>query len=285
MDAATISPATPAPPPVGKWGSDQMIGTSTPTATAAKSRFRIARERKDLTQQQLADRCELSLKTIKRYDAGGRPRSIEMAQRLAEVLDHPLDWLWPPDDHLNVRVARAKDPPSSPAEASTIPDPHEVLATLDQTRAHARQPRARWLAAAIVAVAVVATAVAVAATGDKRPPEPQTSAGPRGAIAPTLGIAAPPLLAAHAVDTANRHQASERRPKHASGRHHASLSRKRVARSSGNASTAASSRSAQSTSTASQRLAPRTTTTATTAASSPPAKRQPATTSCEFPPC
>ena len=42
---------------------------------------------------------------------GGRPRSIEMAQRLAGVLDHPLDWLWPPGDDLNVRVARAKDPP------------------------------------------------------------------------------------------------------------------------------------------------------------------------------
>lgn len=262
-----------------------MIGTSTPSVTAAKSRFRIARERKDLTQQQLADRCELSLKTIKRYDAGGRPRSIEMAQRLAEVLEHPLDWLWPPDDHLNVRVARAKDHAPAGEEASTIPDPHDVLATLHQTRPRARQPRARWLAAAIVAVAVVTTAVVVAATGSKRPMAPHTSAGPRSGIAPTLGIAAPPVMAAHAIDTANTHRASKRRPKHASRRHRASSSGKRVMRSSGGASTAGSPRSTQSTSTAPQRVAPRTTTNATSAASSPSTKRQPATTSCEFPPC
>jgi transcriptional regulator with XRE-family HTH domain len=285
MDAATISPTTYARSPVGKRGSDQMIGTSTPSVTAAKSRFRIARERKDLTQQQVADRCELSLKTIKRYDAGGRPRSIEMAQRLAEVLEHPLDWLWPPDEHLNVRVARAKDPTPSPTEAATIPDPREVLATLHQTRPRSREPRARWLAAAIVAVAVVTTAVVVAATGGKRPTVPQTSSGPRSGIAPTLGIAAPPVMAAHAVETANTHRASKRHPKQPSRHDGASSSGKHVGRPSGGASTAGSLRSAQSTSTSPQRVAPRTATNATSAASSPPTNRQPAATSCEFPPC
>src|SRR5512133_2235586 len=141
MPGATISPTAPAAPADWQWGPDQMIGTSTPSGMAGKSRFRMARERRELTQQQVADRCELSLKTIKRYDAGGRPRSIEIAQRLAEVLDQPLHWLWPPDDHLQVRVARAKDHASAGDEASTIPDPHEVLATLHQTRPRARQPR------------------------------------------------------------------------------------------------------------------------------------------------
>src|SRR5215211_7917343 len=124
MTAATISPTTPAG---GQRGPDHMIATSTPSGTAGKSRFRIARERRELTQQQVADRCELSLKTIKRYDAGGRPRSIEIAQRLAEVLEHPLEWLWPPEANLNVRVARANYPVPLPPALASIPDPHDVL--------------------------------------------------------------------------------------------------------------------------------------------------------------
>ena len=123
MAAATISPTTLAPPAGRHWGPDQMIGTSTPSGEAGKSRFRMARERRELTQQQVADRCELSLKTIKRYDAGGRPRSIEIAQRLAEVLDQPLHWLWPPDDHLQVRVARANHPDAAPSAPPRPPTP------------------------------------------------------------------------------------------------------------------------------------------------------------------
>ena len=59
---------------------------------------------------------------------GTKPRMILCALLASPgdvvSMDRLIDWLWPPDDHLNVRVARAKDPPSSPAEASTIPDPH-----------------------------------------------------------------------------------------------------------------------------------------------------------------
>src|SRR5262245_56270717 len=145
MPAASISP-TPARLSDGHWGPAQPIATvsSTPHATAGKSRFRIARERRSLTQQQLADYCEIPLRSIKRYDAGGRVRDIEIAQRLAEVLDQPLHWLWPPDNHPYVQVARANHPDAAPAPPAT-PDPREVLATLHLTRAGVRR-HARWLA-------------------------------------------------------------------------------------------------------------------------------------------
>jgi transcriptional regulator with XRE-family HTH domain len=239
-----------------------MIATRSPSVTEGKSRFRIARERRDLTQQQLADRCELSLKTIKRYDAGGRPRSIEIAQLLAEVLDHPLDWLWPPEDHLNVRVARANHPAPPPPDPSAIPDPHEVLATLHQTRPRARQRRPRWLASAIAlaTVAAITTAVVLATTGHQRPVARQTSAGSRGDIAPTLTAPPPRVLATRTADTkTNNHRASKRRPRQrshrASRRHHASSPQKRVVQSSAGSSLAVSPRPAQPAST----LAPATT--------------------------
>jgi transcriptional regulator with XRE-family HTH domain len=281
MRVATISPRTPAPPPDGQWGADQMIAPSTPSVTAGKSRFRVARERCDLTQQELADRCELSLKTIKRYDAGGRPRSIEIAQLLAEVLDHPLDWLWPPDDHLNVRVARANHPAPAPPAPASIPDPHEVLATLRQTRPRARQRHARWLAPAIAlaTVAAVATIVVLATTGHQRPAETQTRAASRGDIARTLTLAPPSLLAARAVETkTSSHRASTRRPKQrshrASSHHHP---QKRAVGSGGGSSPAVAARSEQPTSTAQQPVVPSATTNAIRTVSSPAATRQAST--------
>src|SRR5512132_2823136 len=172
MAAATISLTTPAPPPDAEWGPDQMIATSHPSDTEGKSRFRIARERRNLTQQQLADYCEIPVRSIKRYDAGGRVRDIEIAQRLAEVLDQPLHWLWPPENHPYVQVARANHPDAPPAPPPPPPpppgpDPHEVLATLHRTRPHARRRRARWLAPAIAlaTAAVAAAAVVLATTG------------------------------------------------------------------------------------------------------------------------
>jgi transcriptional regulator with XRE-family HTH domain len=281
MPGATISPSTPAPPPDGQPGPDQMIAPNTPSGTTVKSRFRVARERRDLTQQQLAARCELSLKTIKRYDAGGRPRSIEIAQLLAEVLDHPLDWLWPPDDHLNVRVARANHPAPPPPDPSAIPDPHDVLATLHQTRPRARQRRARWLASAIAlaSVAAITTAVVLATTGHERPVARQTGTGSRGDIAPALTAAPPPALAARALETkTNNHPTSQRRPKQrshrASSHHHP---QKRVVGSGGGSSPAVAPRSEQPTSTAQQPVAPSATTNATRTVSSPAATRQAST--------
>jgi transcriptional regulator with XRE-family HTH domain len=288
MAAATISPTTPAG---GQRGTDQMIASSTPSGTAGKSRFRIARERRELTQQQVADRCELSLKTIKRYDAGGRPRSIEIAQRLAEVLEQPLDWLWPPEANLNVRVARANYPaPPSPAPAS-IPDPHEVLATLHRTRRHGRRPRARLLAPAIalVVAAVVGAAVLLATTEHERPVATQSGARSRSGIAPTLGAAAPPLLAARAVERTSGQRASKRDPKErshrASSRRDRSSSQQRAGHPGSGSRSAATPRRAQPTSTAQQPVAPRATTNVTSTASSSATKRQPATADCEFPPC
>jgi transcriptional regulator with XRE-family HTH domain len=278
MAAATISPTTPAPPPDGQWGPDQMIATSHPSDTEGKSRFRIARERRGLTQQQLADYCEIPLRSIKRYDAGGRVRDIEIAQRLAEVLDQPLHWLWPPENHPYVHVARANHP-----VPPTTPDPHEVLATLHRTRPRARRRRARWLASVIAfaAAAVAATAVVLATTGHEQPAATPASAPAPGEIAPILKAAAPPLLAASALETqTNDHRTSKRRPKRrshrASKRHHASSSPKRVAHPSGGSSPAASPRVAQPASTTQQTSAPAATASAATPASSAPATRQPA---------
>jgi transcriptional regulator with XRE-family HTH domain len=283
MPAATISPTVPAAPAEWEWGPDQMIGTSTPSATAGKSRFRTARERRELTQQQVADRCELSLKTIKRYDGGGRPRNVEIAQRLAEVLDQPLEWLWPPEANLNVRVARANYPVAPPADPPTIPDPHAVLATLHRTRPRLRRP-GRWLVAviALATVAVAATAVVLATTGHKHPAAASTSAKPPVGIAPTLTAAPPPLLAASARDTKNDRPASKRQhnPRaHASKRHHRSTpSQKRTTRRSSGSSPAASTRVAQPVSTTQQAVASTATASAATPASSAPVKHQPGNT-------
>jgi transcriptional regulator with XRE-family HTH domain len=276
MPAASISPTTPAPPAGRHRGPDQMVATSTPSGTAGKSRFRLARERRGLTQQQVADRCELSLKTIKRYDAGGRPRSVEIAQRLAEVLEQPLEWLWPPEANLNVRVARANYPAPPPPGPASIPDPHDVLATLRQTRPRGRQRHARRLAPAITlaTVAAIITIVVLASTGHQGPTGTQTGADPRDDIAPALSSAPPPLLAAGTVETANDHRASKRRPKqrsHPATSHH--QSQKRVLRSGAGSSPAVAARSEQPTSTAQQPVAPTASSNAITRVASP----QPAT--------
>jgi transcriptional regulator with XRE-family HTH domain len=277
MAAATISPIALAPLAGRHWGRDQMIGTSTPSGEAGKSRFRMARERRELTQQQVADRCELSLKTIKRYDAGGRPRSIEIAQRLAEVLDQPLEWLWPPEANLNVRVARANYPVAWPADPPTIPNPHEVLATLHRTRPRLRR-RARWPAPmiALATAAVAATAVVLATTGDKHPATAPTSAKAPAGIAPTLAAAAPPLLAAQTTDD---HRAAKHSPKNRAraSRHHRRSARSQRPRthSNGGSSPATAPRVPQPASTTQQAAATTTTTSTATAASLTPVKRQP----------
>jgi transcriptional regulator with XRE-family HTH domain len=276
MPGATISPATPATPAEWEWGPDQMIGTSTPSGMAGKSRFRTARERRELTQQQVADRCELSLKTIKRYDAGGRPRNVEIAQRLAEVLDQPLEWLWPPEANLNVRVARANYPVAPPADPPSIPNPHEVLATLHRARPASRR-RARWLASviALATAAVAATAVVLATTGDKQPATTPTNAKTPGGIAPILAGAAPPLLAAQATDDHRAPKHTDKTPAHASRhRHRSAPSQQRTTHSSGGSSLAAAPRTAQAVSATQQPAATTATASAATAASSAPVKRQ-----------
>jgi transcriptional regulator with XRE-family HTH domain len=276
MPAASISPA-PARLSDGQWGQAQTIATvsSTPNVTAEKSRFRLARERRNLTQQQLADYCEIPLRSIKRYDAGGRVRDIEIAQRLAEVLDQPLHWLWPPDNHPYVQVARANHPDATPTALPASPDPREVLATL-RTRPR-RPPRARWLASvlAFVTAAGASTAVVLVTTGHGQPARPPTTAKNPHGTAPILTGAAPPLLA---VQTTNDHrrQSTPATPAHASRHHRTSRSQRRPTHSGDGSSPAASSGVAQPVSTGKQPVASTTTASATTAASSAHVKRPPA---------
>lgn len=277
MAAATISPSRPAASATGHWGPDQMTVTGTPNHTEGESRFRIAREKKGLTQQQCADYCGASLKSIKRYDAGRHPQRMATAQRLAEVLGKPPEWLWPPEDDLNVRVARANYPTPPLADPLSAPDPHEVLATLHPTRPGVRR-HARWLAPAIALAALAATAAVVLATTGHNPPAPPTNAGTSSEIAPVPTGAPPPLLAAR---TANAHRASKRPSKqrsshHPSKRRRTSASRKRVAHPSRPSTPVSSARAAQPPSTTQQPTATTATASAATPASSTPAKRQPA---------
>jgi transcriptional regulator with XRE-family HTH domain len=260
MAGATISPTTPAPAD-RQWGSAQTLATvsSTPNVTAEKSRFRIARERRKLTQQELADYCEIPLRSIKRYDAGGRVRDIEIAQRLAEVLDQPLHWLWPPDNHPYVQVARANHPDAMPTGFPATPDPREVFATLHLARPGVRR-HARWLAPAIAVVAAAAITVAVIlATTDYERPLPQTDTTPRSDITPVLGPAAPPVLTARTVAATNARSVTSHHPTQrshrASKRRRASASHAPVVNSSA-ISTATQRSSTSSTSPSTAKTAP-----------------------------
>src|SRR5512144_528200 len=115
------------------------------TTGAAGSRVRVARERKGLTQVELAERVGCHALTVKRWEHGThKPGTPELAQQLAAVLEQPLDWLFPPEDHAYVRDARTRHPGPAGETAPTIPDPRDVLATLHPAR---RPARPAWLAA------------------------------------------------------------------------------------------------------------------------------------------
>ena len=284
MAAATISPTRLAPPAERHWGPDQMIGTSTPSGEAGKSRFRVARERRELTQQQVADRCELSLKTIKRYDAGGRPRSIEIAQRLAEVLDQPLRLALatrrsPPGSRRTrqpprrgaIRPARDPRPPRGPRHPpldSTSPPAARPVAGVGDRSRHSRRGRHRRRAGdhGPQAARDAANQRRPRAAGSRRSSRPprrrcwprarrndQTTTGLRNATATSAHTRPGATTAAPRRSGVRRIPAAARRP-------------------------AASTRVAQPASTTQQAAATTTTASATTAASSTPAKRQPADT-------
>lgn len=57
------------------------------------ARLKDARERKDLTLKQLAQKCNISLSAMNRYVAMASLPTIEVAATIAEVLDVSLDWL------------------------------------------------------------------------------------------------------------------------------------------------------------------------------------------------
>ncbi len=57
------------------------------------ARLKDARERKDLTLKELAEKCNVSLSAINRYVAMTSMPTIEVAASIAEALDVSLDWL------------------------------------------------------------------------------------------------------------------------------------------------------------------------------------------------
>lgn len=57
------------------------------------ARLKDARERKDLTLKELAEKCNVSLSAINRYVAMASMPTIEVAASIAEALDVSLDWL------------------------------------------------------------------------------------------------------------------------------------------------------------------------------------------------
>jgi transcriptional regulator with XRE-family HTH domain len=175
----------------------QMSYDDSPAPARAKSPVRIARERLGITQAELAERAGVTWKTAQRWDLGThRPGSIEVAQRVAEILEEPLDQIFPPDAHLNVRDARAKHPAVSPplpsVSAFVVPDPEEVLATLRQAR---RRPvPAPRFAAAFAAVVIVGIVAAVLLSGSNRPRTPQATSS--GSNVWTSAVRVLPLLTA-----------------------------------------------------------------------------------------
>lgn len=57
------------------------------------ARLKDARERKDITLKELAEKCNVSLSAINRYVAMTSMPTIEVAASIAEALDVSLDWL------------------------------------------------------------------------------------------------------------------------------------------------------------------------------------------------
>jgi transcriptional regulator with XRE-family HTH domain len=198
MPAAAITARVTAPPPTRDafHGTVQMSDTNTPTA-AGKSRVRIARELKGLTQAQLAERVGRHIETVKAWDQGRhKPGSPEDAQQLADVLERPLEWLFPPEEHLYVRDARARFPaPSAQAQAASpeIPDPQDVLATL-RPRRPARRVRLAPTLALLATAAAIAAAVALA-TGSRTTAGPSAKTTPATTLTPAADAVQPPVSA------------------------------------------------------------------------------------------
>jgi transcriptional regulator with XRE-family HTH domain len=61
---------------------------------AAGLRLRQAREALDLTEQQAADAFGVTLKTYRKYEAGGRPRSSAPLVRFADKYNVSPDWIF-----------------------------------------------------------------------------------------------------------------------------------------------------------------------------------------------
>lgn len=53
------------------------------------------RNRQGLSQQALAERAQLSLKTIKRYESGSKAMQLDVAYDIANALNIPFQYLLP----------------------------------------------------------------------------------------------------------------------------------------------------------------------------------------------
>ena len=63
--------------------------------------IRKARENKSITQEALAERIEVSLRTIGDIENGHRNPTVDTLYRLIQVLDIPADLIFRPDDMPN----------------------------------------------------------------------------------------------------------------------------------------------------------------------------------------
>lgn len=62
---------------------------------AVGTRIREARQQLDLTQEQLARKAGLNLRTIQKWEAGvSRPR-IDLLAKAADALEKPVEWFLP----------------------------------------------------------------------------------------------------------------------------------------------------------------------------------------------
>lgn len=61
--------------------------------TTFRQRMRIARVRKNLSQEELADRAGITVDTVSRIETGRHDPRIKTLRLLGRVLDVSLDWL------------------------------------------------------------------------------------------------------------------------------------------------------------------------------------------------
>ena len=67
-------------------------------------RMKEERIKKGLTQQELADLANVSLKTVKRYESGAKAMQLEVAYNIANALDISLQQLLPYSKRNTVEV-------------------------------------------------------------------------------------------------------------------------------------------------------------------------------------
>jgi predicted ATPase/transcriptional regulator with XRE-family HTH domain len=75
-------------------GVSNGVGSGVGNGLAFSEWLRVRRKGRDLTQEELADRLGCSPETIRKFEAGGRRPSKQMAELLAEYLDVPREE-WP----------------------------------------------------------------------------------------------------------------------------------------------------------------------------------------------